>query len=286
MQWLERLNGAITYIEEHLTEELSYEQAAKIACCSTFHFQRMFSYIAGIPLSEYIRRRKMTQAAFLLQQSDAKVIDLAMQFGYESPTAFNRAFAGIHGVNPSQARQRGVSLRAYPRITFQVSIKGDVEMEYRIVDKDAFTIVGVKRHFPMNTEDNFIKVPQFWQETTVSGIIPDILALNTGEPFGLLGVCNSMDGKDFDYYIAVATDKEAPDGMVSYSVPKGAWAIFPCTGAMPKAIQELQQRIVSQWLPNSGYDYADAPDMEVYYEGDLQSPDYKSEVWLPVVKKS
>ena len=285
MQWLERLNCAIQYIEEHLSDEISYEQAAKIACCSTFHFQRMFSYIAGVPLSEYIRRRKMTQAAFLLQQSDSKVIDLALQFGYESPTAFNRAFAGIHGISPSQAKKHGVSLRAYPRITFQVSIKGDVEMEYRIVDLDAFTIVGVKRHFPMNVEDNFIKVPQFWQEANASGIVPEILAQMDCEPYGLLGVCTCMNGKDFDYYIAVASKKQVPDKMVSYVVPKGTWAIFPCTGPMPNAIQELQQRILSQWLPNSGYEYADAPDIEVYFEGDLQSPDYKSEVWLPVVKK-
>ncbi len=286
MQWLERLNGAIAYIEEHLSDEIDYTQAAKIACCSTFHFQRMFSYIAGVPLSEYIRRRKMTQAAFLLQQNDTKVIDLALQFGYESPSAFNRAFAGIHGVSPSQARQRGISLRAYPRITFQLSIKGDVEMDYRIENMDAFTILGVKQRFPMNVEENFKTVPLFWQQTTQSGIIPQLLGQMDREPYGLLGVCTCMDGKDFDYYIAAASTKQAPSGMVSYEVPKGTWAVFPCVGAMPKAIQDLQQRIMTQWLPTSGYEYADAPDIEVYFEGDLQSPEYKSEVWLPIVKKA
>ncbi|PKM74008.1 MAG: AraC family transcriptional regulator [Firmicutes bacterium HGW-Firmicutes-16] len=285
MDWLERLNQAINYMEENLSGEISYDHAAQIACCSTFHFQRMFSYIAGIPLGEYIRRRRMTEAAFDLQQNGLKVIDAALKYGYDSPTAFNRAFQGVHGVSPAGSRSEGVSLKAYPRISFKISIRGDAEMNYRIETKEAFRIVGVKRGYTSDVEDNFKKIPMFWQETHQAGIIPKLCALMDCPPFGVLGVCACMVGNEFDYFISVASDKPVPEGMDEYEVPANTWAIFECVGAMPKAIQELQTRIVSEWLPSSGYEYADAPDIEIYSEGDMSSPDYRSEVWLPVTKK-
>lgn len=285
MEWLERLNQAVNYIENNLDGTINYEHAAKIACCSTFHFQRMFSYIAGIPLSEYIRRRRMTSAAFELKDKSMKVIDLALKYGYESPTAFNRAFQSVHGVPPSAARTDGTSLKAFPRISFTITIKGDVEMNYRIEKKEAFKIVGVKENFNMNVDESFAQVPLFWQKSVQDGIITKLCGVMSQPPLGILGVCTCMNGKDFDYYIAVATNKETPEGMVEYTVPECTWAVFECIGPMPTAIQELQKRIVAEWLPTSGYEYADAPDIEVYSEGDQQSATYKSEVWLPIVKK-
>lgn len=143
MEWIDRLNSAIRYMEEHLTDEINYEQLGQIACCSSWHFQRMFSYMAGIPLSEYIRRRKMSLAAVDLQSSDDRVIDVAERYGYHSPTAFNRAFQSIHGIAPSAVRQKGVSVRSFPPITFKITVKGAEEMNYRIETKKAFRIVGV-----------------------------------------------------------------------------------------------------------------------------------------------
>lgn len=285
MEWLKQLNLAINYMEEHLTDSIDLDKMAQIACCSTFHFQRMFSYLAEIPLSEYIRRRKMTRAAFDLQNGDEKVIDIAIKYGYESPTAFNRAFQSVHGIAPSVAKQSGIVLKAFPPICFQVSIKGDMEMNYRIEKKDAFKIVGVKEHYTINIEENFANVPLFWQKTAQSGIIPTICSCLDREPNGLLGVSTCMNGKDFDYYIAVASNKETPPELVEYMVPECTWAIFECVGAMPAALQNLQKRIVSEWLPTSGYEYANAPDIEVYFEGDQQADDYRCEAWLPIVKK-
>lgn len=285
MDWLNRLNQAIGYMEDHLDGEIDYDRLAQIACCSTFHFQRMFSYMAEIPLSEYIRRRRMTAAALELAGGKAKVLDLALKYGYESPTSFTRAFQSVHGLSPSMAQKKGAKLKAFPRIQFQLSIKGDAEMNYRIEKKDAFRMVGVKEHYPTQVEESFMKVPQFWTRTTQSGTVQKILALLNQPPFGLLGVSTCMNGKDFDYYIAVSTDKPVPEGMEAYEVPACTWAIFECVGAMPAAIQELQKRVISEWLPASGYEYADAPDIEVYFEGDQQSPDYRCEVWLPITKK-
>lgn len=285
MEWLDRFNEAIDYIEDHLEQEIDYEQIAKRACCSVFHFSRIFSYIAGIPLSQYVRNRKMTAAGFILQSTDEKIIDIALKYGYDSPTAFNRAFKTVHGIAPSKARKKGISLTAYPPIRFTVHIKGDESMQYKIVSKEVFRIVGVSKHFKMDIEKNFKEVPKFWGKTIMLGTIPKIVKLNNMEPKGLLGVSTCMNGKDFDYYIAVASDLEVPKRMTEYVVPEGTWAIFECVGAMPKAIQDLQKRIVTEWLPTSGYEYADAPDIEVYFEGDQKSDDYRCEVWVPIVKR-
>ncbi len=285
MEWLSCLNEAINYLEEHLEDKIDLERVAQVACCSSFHFQRMFSYLADLPLSEYIRRRKMTRAVFDLQNGDEKIIDIALKYGYESPTAFNRAFQSVHGMAPSAARAEGVTLKAYPPISFRITIKGEAEMNYRIEKKGAFKITGVREHYSMNIEECFSMVPLFWQKTVQSGVIPRLCALMDREPKGVLGVSTCMNGQDFDYYIAVATDQEMPEDMTEYHVPQCTWAIFECIGAMPDAIQNLQKRIVSEWLPNSGYEYANAPDIEVYFEGNQQAEDYRCEVWLPVEKK-
>jgi AraC family transcriptional regulator len=214
-----------------------------------------------------------------------KVIDAALKYGYESPTAFYRAFQGVHGVTPSAAREEGAQLKAFPRISFTISIKGEAEMNYRIEKKDAFKIVGVKEHFDMSLEESFRNVPMFWQKTVQSGAVPAILAAMDREPYGLLGVSTCMNGRDFDYYIAVASSRPAKEGMAEYEVPACTWAVFDCVGPMPNALQDLQKRIVTEWLPSSGYEYADAPDIEVYPEGNQESADYRCQAWLPVTKK-
>ncbi len=285
MDWLECLNEAMQYIERNLQGEIDLETAARTARCSTFHFQRMFSYIADMPLSEYIRRRRMTMAAMDLQDGGEKVIDVALRYGYDSPTAFNRAFQSVHGIAPSSARKKGTCLKAYPPISFKIMIKGEAEMNYRIEKREAFRIVGIKEKFISGIEESFAKVPKLWQKAHKDGVISKLCGLINREPFGVIGLCTYAPSQNFDYYIAVSTDKAAPDGMEEFTVPEATWAIFECVGAMPDAIQSLQKRIVTEWLPSSGYEYANAPDIELYFEGDQFSDNYKCEVWLPIVKK-
>lgn len=289
MDWLKRMNDALVYLEENLDGEIEYAVAAQKACCSLYHFQRIFSYMAEIPLSEYIRRRRLTQAAFDLQSSREKVIDIALKYGYDSPTAFTRAFQNMHGVTPHAARDRGVSLKSFAPISFQVSIKGATIMNYRIEEKAAFRIVGKKITTTMENGQGFSEIPKFWGETARSGALQTLIPLMDGEPSGMLGVSSSTealhDENKFDYYIAVTTTKAAPEGFVEYTVPAATWAIFDCTGPMPGAIQELQKRIVTEWLPTSGYEYGSAPDIEVYISEDGTQPDAKSQVWIPIVKK-
>ncbi|MDE5910593.1 MAG: AraC family transcriptional regulator [Lachnospiraceae bacterium] len=281
MEWVRRLNQSMNYIEEHLTSELDYEQLGRIACCSAYHFQRMFTYMAGITLSEYIRRRKMSLAAVDLQGGDAKVIDIAEKYGYSSPTAFNRAFQGVHGIAPSHVRNEGVSVKSFPPITFTITVKGAEEMEYRIETKDAFRIVGVSEPLHKEIESNFMVVPKMWQDAVASGMIQRLAGMMDAKPSGLLGVSACGDEEEWKYFIAVSSTKDCGE-FEEYLVPASTWAIFPGTGTN-QSIQELEQRIVTEWLPASGYEYANAPDIEVYLNPDPQNAQY--EVWIPVTKK-
>ena len=280
MEWIERLNNTINYIEKHLTEEIDYEQLGKTACCSAYHFQRMFTYMAGIPLSEYIRRRKMSMAAIDLQGGDAKIIDIAEKYGYNSPTAFTRAFQTIHGIAPSLVKREGVSVKSFPPITFKITVKGVEEMNYRIETKDAFRIIGVSQPLHKEIEENFAVVPKMWQEAAEGGTLQKLAAMMDTQPMGLLGVSACNDEEQWKYFIAVSCTKES-DEFEEYTVPAATWAIFSGAGTN-NSIQELEQRIVTEWLPTSGYEYANAPDIEVYLNADPQNAQY--EVWIPVTK--
>lgn len=281
MEWIERLNNAINYIEEQLTDEIDYEKLGQIACCSAYHFQRMFTYMAGIPLSEYIRRRKMSLAAVDLQEGDVKIIDVAGKYGYNSPTAFNRAFQSVHGFAPSSVRRGGISVKSFPPISFKITVKGVEEMTYRIETKSAFRIVGVSRPLYKEVEKNFMVVPQMWQDAVINGTIQRLAELMDAPPRGLLGISACNDTEQWKYFIAVSSAKMA-DEFEEYTIPAATWAIFPGSGTN-QSIQALEQRIVTEWLPTSGYEYANAPDIEVYLNPDPENAQY--EVWIPVTKK-
>lgn len=283
MEWMERLNSAISYIEEHLTDEIDYEQLGKIACCSTYHFQRMFAYMANIPLSEYIRRRKMSLAAVDLQDKNTKIIDVALKYGYSSPTAFNRAFQAIHGIAPSLARNEGVSIKSFPPLTFKVIVKGVGELNYRIEYRDSFRIVGVAQPLHKEIEKNFEIVPKMWQEAAMNGTVPKLASMMNSQPMGIMGVSACNNEEEWKYFIAVSTSALADDSLEEYTIPAFTWAIFSGEGVCPQAIQELEQRIVTEWLPTSGYEYDNGPDIELYLNPDPQNA--KFEVWIPVVKK-
>lgn len=281
MEWVERLNDSMRYIEEHLTEEMDYEQLGRIACCSSYHFQRMFTYMAGITLSEYVRRRKMSLAAVDLQGGKEKIVDIAEKYGYHSPTAFNRAFQGVHGIAPSAVRSEGVSVKSFPPLAFTIAVKGAEEMNYRIETKESFRIVGVSAPLQQEVEKNFMVVPQMWQDAVTNGTIEKLAGLMDTPPMGLLGVSACGNEEQWKYFIAVSSTKKA-EGFEEYQIPASAWAIFPGSGTN-QSIQELEQRIISEWLPTSGYEYANAPDVEVYLNPDPQNAQY--EVWIPVTKK-
>jgi AraC family transcriptional regulator len=230
MDWLDRMNSAMEYIETNLANNISYDQIAQKACCSTYHFQRMFPFITGISLSEYIRRRRLTLAAFELQTTDIKVIDVAMKYGYDSPEAFARAFKNLHGTIPISARDNGVSLKAYPRMTFHISIKGDVEMNYRIEQRGPFEMFGVYGLINSDLKTAFTEVPQFRKKCDDDGSVGLM-----NELLGRFGDTNLHAAlydhtKDsFKYMVCynLPNGLEIPEGFTKLSVPAATWVIFP-----------------------------------------------------------
>lgn len=281
MEWIIRLNKAVNYIEEHLTENIDIEEVARIACCSSYHFQRMFAYMSDMTLSEYIRKRKMSLAAAALLDPQSKVIDVGMTYGYTSPTAFNRAFKGIHGITPSAVKD-GHMIKAFPPISFKMVIKGADEMNYRIEKKEAFRVVGVSEPLHKEIEKNFEIVPKMWQKASADGTVMKLLSMMENEPKGMLGVSACNDAEFWRYYIAVASDQPIDEGLEAYEIPACTWAIFHGKGT-PKSIQVLEKRIVTEWLPTSGYEYDDAPDIEVFIDNHPTEAAY--EVWIPVVRR-
>lgn len=282
MEWIERLNNAVNYIEENITETIDMEEISKIAYCSTYHFQRMFAYIANVPLSEYIRRRRMSLAAVDLRSGNNKVIDISLKYGYDSPTAFNRAFKSVHGIAPSQAREESTILKAFPPISFKLTIKGDSEMNYRIEKKEEFRIIGVSEPLETEIDKNFEIVPKMWGAAAMNGTIPRIAAMMDGMPQGLLGVSLCIESDNWRYYIAVASNQPLENDLEEYIVPSSMWAVFLGEGSN-QSMQELEKRIITEWLPTSGYEYGNAPDIEVYLNADPENAKY--EVWIPVEKK-
>lgn len=287
MERLQRMVESIEYIEGNLDDELVMEDIARIAYMSKFHFQRMFTMLTGFTVSEYIRNRRITKAAQELINSNARVIDIALKYGYESPEAFTKAFRGIHGISPSMAKKNSHSLKAYPKLSFHIQIKGDVEMEYKIVEKEAFKVVGKSINTTTIGGDNHRAIAAFWEESNSNGFSEE-LAKNCGE-LGLLGICLDFDHQleNMTYLIAAEKNTEVvPADWIEREISSATWAVFPVHGAMPDAMPKVWQRIFSEWFPSTGYEHSGGPEMEVYLSnGDPASDKYYSEIWIPIKKK-
>ena len=280
MDWITGLNKTMDYIEAHLSGEIDYEQLARLACCSSYHYQRMFAYMAGVSLGEYIRRRRMSVAAADLQGGE-KVLEVALKYGYQSPTAFNRAFQSVHGLPPSALRETGASVKAFPPLHFTITIKGVEQMEYRIEKREPFRVVGVSIAIDKDMEKNFDKIPPFWGQAAADGVIEKLAGMMDAQPMGILGVCACTGEEEWRYWIAAASTRQDA-ALEEFTVPAAVWAVFPGSGTN-QSIQELERRVLTEWLPSSGYEYGNAPDIEVSLNADPQNSKY--EVWIPVVKK-
>lgn len=275
--WAEGIQSAVDYIEENLTEELDIEDIAAKAYVSPFHFQRIFSVLCGMTVGDYIRCRRLTLAAQELSSSDIKVIDAAVKYGYDSPDSFARAFTKFHGISPSAAKERGASLKAFAPLRIKLTLEGGNFMEYRIVEKASFTVVGVSRSF--NSDTSYREIPKFWQEHMTSG--------GNRKICGQFGICLDGDGKNFDYLIADIYKpwEEVPEGCITRVIPEGTWAVFPCRGALPKALQDVNTQIWSEWLPNCrDYKLGGNYDIEMYTKPAEDPKDNYCEIWVPVVK--
>ena len=263
------IQRAVDYIEAHLLEPIGIEVLAAKACASPFHFQRIFHALCGVTVGEYIRSRRLSLAAQELAATGSKVIDIALKYGYDSPDSFTRAFTRFHGISPSQARLSGTRLRAFPPMRISLNPKGGTPMEYRIIEKKPFTLVGVTRRF--SSETSYQEIPRFWQEHMQSKDHP---------VRGMYGVCFDSDGNHFDYMIAddYVPAQDVPEGCKTRVIPGGLYAIFPCRGPLPKALQDVNTRIWSEWAPSlSEYSLGGNFNLEVYTD-DMEY----NEIWVPI----
>ncbi|MGD6801251.1 AraC family transcriptional regulator [Rossellomorea aquimaris] len=284
MEMLLRMNECIDYIEENLQGNIEMEELARLTYSSKFHFQRMFSMLTGFTVTEYIRKRRLTLAAQELSNSGAKVIDTALRYGYETPESFSKAFRRAHGVSPSQVRNQEVSLKAFPRISFQVQLKGEKEMNYRIVEKEGFKATGIGKKVSTTNGENKKEIPVLWDEVNRKGLDREICEAAGSKD--LLGICMEFDHskEEFTYFIGAQTDKPQENFEVK-EIPASTWAVFESVGPMPQAIQSVWQRIYSEWFPSTGYEHGGGPEFELYPPGDIDDENYRCEVWIPIRKK-
>ena len=295
MDLLTRLSLAVAYVEDHLTGEIDPEALARIACCSAHSFYRMFTFLTDMSLPEYIRKRKLTLAAIALQHSDIKVIDLALQYGYDSPVSFARAFQALHGVTPSEARVEGVTLKACPRISFQISIKGEKEMDYRIETKEAFQVFGIEGIFRSGGE--YPDSPHaLWNQNHANGAYEKLAADAGGLPAfvssGLCAVHGVCDYKPtapgtFAYMQCAFRSRDSRvDGYTLAEIPAHTWVILPSErfawDRIGEVIDDLNKRFFAEWLPTAEYEQADSVNLEVY-GGDADMG--YIELWYAVKRK-
>lgn len=290
MDLLKNMNEALQYIEENLAHDIDFNKVARLALCSEYHFKRMFSFLAGITISEYIRRRRLTLAAFELNNTHLRIIDVAIKYGYSSPDSFTRAFQSFHGVTPSEAKIHGQMLKAFPRMTFQLTIKGGNEMNYRIEEKEPFQIVGIMKRVPIVFHGENPEINAMWK-TLNEEKINKLKELSNVEPKGIIQASTNfsedrMEEKGgLDHYIGVATTNECPENFSKLKVPASTWAVFESVGPFPNTLQETWGRIYAEWFPSSSYQQTEGPEILSIESKDLTSPAVKSEIWIPVLKR-
>ena len=290
MDWITGISKAIDYIEEHITEPTDYARAAKEACSSPFNFQRVFALLCGYTLGDYVRMRRLTLAGEELLSTDAKVIDVALKYGYDSPESFSRAFTRFHGVSPSAVR-KGAAIRSFSRICVKLILTGGSIMEYRIEKKQAAKIICRRREFTKPGDDYTNReIPEFWNECGRDGSIQKLCGYikDSAQFKGLLGVCFSTEMTDsgFPYGIGAEYDGESdPQDFEIVEIPAYTYAVFTVRGRIPDAFRETYRKICTEFFPQSGYEYGNGVEIEVYPSADVQNPDYTCEIWIAVKPK-
>lgn len=285
MEWIESIREAIAYIEENITEDLSVEEIAGVVNISPFYFQKGFGMLCGYSVSEYIKGRRLALAGSEVLSTNGKIIDIAIKYGYDSPDSFTKAFTRFHGVTPSAVRKDGAMIKSFVALKIKFSLEGGYIMDYKIVEKESFKVVGAYKKFKY--ESAFQEVPAFWNEHISEGKLNDICGM-----YGI-NIDEEMGGNEFEYLIAdeYSEEKAAMEGYVVKDIPKFTWAVFPCYGPNPSALQDVNRKIFSEWLPNCrDYEIAAGYNIEMYSDPSeckkgILDENYYSEIWIPIKKK-
>ncbi|MGC6768848.1 AraC family transcriptional regulator [Enterococcus sp. LJL128] len=283
---MEHFDQVLSYIEKQLKGEINSQKIARISGCTFASFQKMFSYIVGIPLSEYIRRRKMSRAVFDLLEGK-KILTVSKEYGYHSPTAFNRAFQSIHGFPPSEVVHRKEELTIYPRLRLSLSVSGGEQFQYRLEEKPTLFFVGKKYPLSSDIERNFHEVPFIWQNFMGSELEQQLVEYRKQNQSPIFGIAVAEKAQPAHYYIGVFKQLEAdcPDGLEELVLPAQRWLLLKGQGSMPEAVQQLYRRFYQEWLPVSAYEYELKTDVEVYPSQQEMHSSQSCELWLPIRRK-
>ncbi|MFI5976278.1 GyrI-like domain-containing protein [Streptomyces sp. NPDC051452] len=286
---LDRLNQAMEHIEEHLDQHIEVSALARITVTSEYHFRRLFSSLAGMPLSAYIRRRRLTVAGAEVLARERTLLEIAIRCGYTSGEAFARAFRAVHGVGPGEARRTGSALNSQPRLSFRLIVEGNSTMRYRIVEKEAFRIVGKKARVPLIYHGVNPHIAEHIRSISPQTMLR-IAGLSDQDPQGVVSATVRLsdaieEGSELDYYHAVVTHfREVPDELDVLDCPPGTWAVFENTGPFPEALQRMWGDVAAQWIPSNPYEYRPGPEIlrTRPAQGDPTQSD--AELWIPVTR--
>lgn len=292
MDWMKGIQQAVDYVEAHITEPIDYEEAAKQAYSSSFHFQRVFSILCGYTLGDYIRMRRLTLAGNELVSSEIRVIDAALKYGYDTPESFSRAFTRFHGVTPSRAKHGGVILKSFSPLSVKLILDGGNTMNYRIETKEAFQIICKKKRVSNKKEMTSEDISHFWQTCNADGTIEALCKYIPEHNIFkgcIIGASFGKDAKDTEFPYAIGAHYNGmpvrDTGLMVEEIPSHTYAVFPCVGSMPEAFQKLYKQIYSEFFPTSEYQPCGGTDFEAYPSADVTDPNYACEIWVAVDKK-
>ncbi len=292
MNWIQGIQKAIDYVESNITENIEYEEVAKQAYSSPFHFQRVFGILCGFSLGDYIRMRRLSLAGEELSKGSAKIIDIAMKYAYDTPESFSRAFTRFHGISPSEAKHGG-KVKIFTPLSVKLTFSGGNKMDYRIEKRNAFEVVCKRKKVGKPVSANATEdITAMWQEYGADGTMERLIACMPQTPVmkGLLGICFSseLDAKQFPYGIGVEYDGRKIDSDLEVvTIPANTYVVFTSKGKMPDAFIETYNRIVTEFFPQSSqYEYAENVEFEVYSSADTSDPNYKCEIWIAVNEKA
>ena len=285
MEWEKAIKDAVRYIESHITEDITMNDIADHVHISPFYFHKGFSILCGYSVMEYIRNRRMALAGEELITSDITVMELAMKYRYDSPDSFTKAFSRFHGHTPLTVRKDKTMVKTFAPLKLTISLKGGYIMDYRIVRKESFAVLGASKEF--SYENAKQEIPLFWQEHYSSGKGEYVCGM-----FGI-NVDPQMGNEKFEYLIAdiYNPSMDIPDGLTVKTIPAFTWAVFPCKGALPYSLQDVNTKIFSEWLPAlQDYEFAAGYCVEMYdapnkYPNGTNDENYYTEIWIPVRKK-
>lgn len=289
------LQDAVNYIEEHLLEDISYEDVAKKVYMSSYNFHRTFSMVAGTTANTYIRNRRLALAGHELQTTDISVIGAAYKYGYETPESFSKAFSRFHNVTPSQAKKKGIQLSMFNPLVIKIIIEGGNMMDYRIEKKNKQKFIAKVREFDNESGDavdkNGCSIPEFWGETNAAKSVELIRNLRPEGKRDLYGLCTSIDkdSSKFNYGIGVVIDSDTEEADIDNIQSKGfslwktepfEYVVFKCYGDNGDCIGEMWSKFYKEFLPNTKYEMADGTDYEIYYEKGTEG--MFCELWIPI----